>query len=610
MLQVKGSSYLSAPRYRDTRELLKASVDLYGKKDAYVFRRQPQLSPEHRSFDELGQDVEALGTWLVHHLEGNPHLALIGKNSYEWIVSHFAILNGAGVSVPLDRQLPAREIRILLEQGDCEALIYSPELHDEAVSCAGTLPDVKTFIVMDPVDPDAVPEKLPERFVKLSEVLAEGRRLLAEDDRRYAERTLSEDEVAAIYFTSGTTSAAKGVMLSQRNITANIHSIASTVEIFSTDRFLSVLPLHHTFENTIGVFVVVSQGTSTYFMDGLRYLSDNLAEFKVTCLIGVPLLFEGIYRKIMKEIERKGKTDLIRRAAKVSDTLGKLGIDVRRKLFREVLDGLGGAIRMMVVGAAPADLEVIKGYNSLGIDFYQGYGLTEHTPVVSVETKQVRSWGSVGMPLANVEVAIASNNDAFGEENQGEILVRSESVMLGYYKQPQLTAEVIDADGWLHTGDMGFIDRKKTIHITGRIKSMIVLANGKKAFPEEIEQLLGRIPGVGETMAWGEANARDAVDICARIELKPEELPAEVRGDDEKIAEYLRLQILEVNHQMPSYKAVKYFIFSDDPMVRTTTLKVKRTPELARIHNLLEMEGKTMRELDGQRASFPEVPAQ
>lgn len=214
------------------------------------------------------------------------------------------------------------------------------------------------------------------------------------------------------------------------------------------------------------------------------------------------------------------------------------------------------------------------------------------------------------MPIANVEVAIATNSDAFGEENQGEILARSESVMLGYYKQPELTAEVIDEDGWLHTGDMGFIDRKKTIHITGRIKSMIVLANGKKAFPEEIEQLLARIPGVGESMAWGEASSRDAVDICARIELKPEELPADVQGDDAKIGEYLRRQILEINHQMPSYKAVKYFIFSDDPMVRTTTLKVKRSPELARIHNHLEATGKTMRETDGKRVSFAEVPAQ
>lgn len=611
MIQVRGASNHEAPRYRTTRDLLQDAVNLYGKKDAYVFRRDPKLSPEHRSYIELGLDAEAMGTWLIDRFPRRPHIAIIGKNSYEWVVSHFAILNGSGVSIPLDRQLPAREAEILLSQGDCQVLIYSPELHDLAVECAEALPSIKAFIVMDQVDEVSVPSEFPDdRFVRLTDVLTEGRKLLDEGDTRYLDSEINEDEVAAIYFTSGTTSAAKGVMLSQRNITSNVHSIAKTMQIYSTDRFLSVLPLHHTFENTIGVFVALSRGTSNYFTDGLRYLSDNLAEFKVTAMIGVPLLFESIYRKIFKEVEKKGKTDLIRRGMKVSALLGKVGIDVRRKLFREVLDGLGGSIRLMVVGAAPADLEVIQGYNALGIDFYQGYGLTEHTPVISTETDRVRSWGSVGMPIADVEVAIATNSDVYGEENQGEILARSEAVMLGYYKQPEMTAETIDADGWLHTGDMGYIDEKKTIHITGRIKSMIVLANGKKAFPEEIEQLLGRIPGIAESMAWGEKSARDAVDICARIQLKKDELPEDVKNSDEAISKYLRKMITDVNHQMPSYKAVKYFIFSDDDMVRTTTLKVKRNPEEDRIHKYLEANNTSMREMDGKRVSFPEVPAQ
>ena len=244
-------------------------------------------------------------------------------------------------------------------------------------------------------------------------------------------------------------------------------------------------------------------------------------------------------------------------------------------------------------------------------DFYQGYGLTEHTPVISAETKQLRVPGSVGGPIAHVEVAIATASDALGPENQGEILARSEAVMLGYYKQPELTAEVIDADGWLHTGDIGYIDEKKTIHITGRSKSMIVLANGKKAFPEEIELLLSRVPGIGEAMAWGEASARDAVDICVRIELKPEELPTDVAAtDDAAIRAYLKQKIVEVNREMPSYKAIKYFIYSTTPMIRTTTLKVRRQPEEARIHAWLEQANTTMREQDGARVEFPEIPAQ
>jgi long-chain acyl-CoA synthetase len=283
--------------------------------------------------------------------------------------------------------------------------------------------------------------------------------------------------------------------------------------------------------------------------------------------------------------------------------LRKFGLDLRRKIFKDILKKLGGHLRLAVIGGAGIDKKYIQDFNDFGIDFMMGYGLTETAPVISVTTQECNVYGSVGRPVTDVSAGIDTEETNPGAI--GEILTKSDCVMLGYYENPEATAEVMTEDGWFRTGDMGFLDKKGCLHITGRVKSMIVLTNGKKAFPEEIESLINLIPGVRESFVWGEQSARDAIDICAKVLITRQEIgkhlpiPDKTPGAKEIFA-YFQNHIREINHQMPSYKGVRYFVFSEGEMVKTTTLKVKRKQELEAIHAILETAGATLKSAHGQ----------
>lgn len=578
----------------DLKQHLRYVAERYGEAEAYRFRRAPREEVQTRSYRQLLSDTEALGTQLLAMGLQNSHIVIIGNNSYEWVVAHHAVVGGVGVSVPLDRQLPATEVVNLARRGEAVAFIFHPNHLPAARAAAQALPGIRYFICMDP---DRLEEPLPDdpRFVGMDQLLASGRARIAEGDRAFIDAHIDPESMCSLLFTSGTTANSKGVMLNHRNICANVYSAVRVLEIAQGDRYLSILPLHHTFENTVGVYIMTYYGATICFTDGLRYLTDNLKEWQINVMLGVPLLYENIYRQIQKNLEKSGKSNLVRVMLTVTGWLRKLGIDIRRRVFAQIHEALGGHIELCVSGAAALDGEIVRFFDGIGIDFFSGYGLTETAPVASCCNRHVNVFGSVGQPLPDVEIAIDTESDQPGPQAVGEILIKGPNVMMGYYQNPEDTAEVLQADGWFRSGDIGYLDRLGCLHITGRKKSMIVLSNGKKAFPEEIEFLLDRIPGVKESMAWGDQSARDTVDICAKLVLNGEDLPAEAGTDDGERAGWIAARIREVNAMMPSYKAIKYFILSEDELIKTTTLKVRRPLELEKIHAQLAERGLTMK---------------
>lgn len=596
---IKGKPLYQAERFNDIREMLRSRTDKYGNNPAYMFRRKPNSEVLIKTYSEFMSDIESVGTALIEHGFQGQNIAVMGENCYEWAVSYNAALCGVGVIVPLDRMLPENEVISLIERSETSILFITPKLLPIAEEAIEACPSLRHVVVLDPVQADPKPITLKnDQFTLYSDFIATGRRLLDAGDKRFADIVIDPNVMAILLFTSGTTAASKGVMLSHHNICENLFGVASALELYPGERALSVLPLHHTFETTAGMLTMFYFGACICFMDGLRYLANNLAEWRINVMIGVPLLFENIYKRVDTKITESGKKNLVNVMRPIARNLNAVGFSINRKIFKSVIDGLGGGLRLVVSGAAAMDKEVFQAFNDFGLTFLEGYGMTEHSPVISVHNPRLPIPGSVGVPLYGVEVAI--DTDSNEPNSVGEILARSKAVMLGYYKDEEATKAAIDEDGWLHTGDMGYIDNKGCIHITGRIKSMIVLSNGKKAFPEEIEALLNKVPGIKESIVWGESNARDTVDICGKILLDRDALPIENKSDDEAVSAYLKQKIAEVNKKMPQYRAVHYFVFTEADYVRTTTMKVKRNDESRLMASLLDRLNLRFRDINGK----------
>lgn len=594
-----GKRYFQGRQFKTLMEMYRQNVELYGDLFAYRFHRTPDGPEETRTYRKFVQDIEAFGTALVGMGLKGGHIAVIGENRYEWAVAHTAVINGVGVSVPLDRMLPVNEVADLLVRGEAVAMVFAPKFLGMMKTVAAGNAMIRHFIIMGPPEGD---ETLPDdpRFIRMEPLLETGAKALAEGDRRFVDAEIDTEAMCSLLFTSGTTAMSKGVMLNQRNICSNVYSVSGVIKIEPAENALSVLPLHHTFENTVGMYMMHYYGCCVCFTDGLRYFSRNLAEWKIDILLAVPLLFENVYAKIQENIRKSGKEKLVGIMRKVARGLLKVGIDVRRKLFHQILEGMGGHLRLCVSGAAPIDPKTIQAFLDFGVLFLQGYGLTETSPVATACNEKVNIVGSIGHPVSEVEVAIDTDSGEPGAI--GEILVRGPNVMMGYYKNPEATADVMMPDGWFRTGDMGYLDRHHCIHITGRVKSMIVLANGKKAFPEEIETVLNREAGIKESMAWGDKNPFNTVDICARI-LPDRDRLAELGidpEDDKAVSAHLEERIKSANALMPEYRAVKYFVYSYEDMIKTTTLKIKRPAETERILGKVRGAGLIMRSANGR----------
>ncbi len=558
-------------KFTDLRDMLEKSEKLYGDRPAYVFKTEEEGKFREITHKEFRNDVKALGTKLVNMGLKDKRVAVISENRYEWGIVYLAVVNGTGIIVPLDKSLPENEIESLMIRSEVEAIVYSEKYNDvmNKIRKENTT-KVKYFISMDL-------EKEEDGVYSESELIKQGKELLEEGNREFLDAKIDAEKMSIMLFTSGTTAMSKAVMLSHKNICANLMDITSVLRIYDTDRFLSFLPLHHTFECTTGFLYPLSRGSSIAFCEGIRHIADNLKEYKASVMVSVPILFEAMYKKVMKTIEKKGKLKSIQKGIKISQFLLKFGIDIRKKLFKEIHETLGGNIRVFVAGGAALDPETEKGFNELGFTLYQGYGLTESSPVISVEDDKYQRLGSIGKAFPSLDVKIDDPN----EEGIGELLVKGPSVMLGYYNNEEATKETITEDGWLHTGDLAKIDKDDFIFISGRKKFVIVLKNGKNIYPEEIEALINKIEGIKESFVYGKPEEDGDYKICAKI-VYDEELVEEIYGtkDPEQLKEKIWQEVKKMNKSMPAYKYVREISVTNKELIKTTTQKVKRFEEI------------------------------
>ena len=394
----------------------------------------------------------------------------------------------------------------------------------------------------------------------------------------YEDIVLNPNKVSILLFTSGTTAISKCVGLSQANICSDIYALSQMTDIRKEDVFLSFLPLHHTFESTCTFLYGTSCGITVAFCDGLKYVQKNLIEFQITGFVGVPLMLEVMYKKIEKGVAEQGKTKLVKMMRKVCNFLLKFGIDIRSKVFKEILNQFGGKLHTLIAGGAPMNKETVQGFVDLGINLLQGYGLTETSPVVAGENDKFKRAGSVGFPLPGITVQI----DHPDQDDIGEIMVKGPTVMKGYIDNEEATKEVLK-DGWFYTGDLGRFDKDGFLFITGRKKDVIVLKNGKNIFPEELEILINSLPYVAESMVYGKPAKDNDLMICSKIVYNPE-MMKELYPDDTNYKDIIWKDVKEkINHSMPAYKAIREIIVTEEPLIKTTTQKIKRHEELKKI---------------------------
>lgn len=563
---IKNEKIYDAIEFNNIKEVIYNSAKIYGEKIAYVIKHIKDNKPtyENITYKRVLEDVNKLGTALYNLGMKGKRIAIIGKNRYEWSMTYLANLLGGIVAVPLDKDLQYDELENSLIRSKADCIFFDEKLTEKIdLIKENNKTNLFEFICMGEID----------GYKSVKELLIKGEELLLKGNKEYLEAKIDENIMNVLLFTSGTTSQSKAVMLSQKNIASNIYAMQCVEDIRSTDTNIAFLPFHHIFGST-GMLMMLACGVTTVFPDGLKYIKQNLNEYKVSLFIGVPVLIEAIYKALMKEIEKQGKTKLIKVATVISNFLLKFKIDIRRKIFKQVIDGLGGELRMLISGGAPADPKISKGFTDLGIKIVQGYGLSETAPVVAAENaKYVRS-GSVGKAMINDTVEVANKD----ENGIGELRVKGPNVMLGYYEMPELTNEVI-RDGWFYTGDLAYIDKDGFIFITGRNKNMIVLRNGKKVFPEEMETLINRIDLVEECMVFGLPEKEDKNDV--KIAVKA--VYSNKEKTEEEIYQIIWEQIKKINKTLPKYKYIQKLIVTDEELIKTTTKKVKRNEEMKMI---------------------------
>lgn len=560
-------------RIKDLKDMLEQSADIFKDKPAFIFKTDEPNKYDSISYKDYKEQVYELGTALIDMGLKDKRIAVIGENRYEWALAYMSVVAGAGVVVPLDKSLPEKEIESLIMRSEVEAIIYTKTYKDimKRISEENKY-NLKFYINMD--NEDLRPDEL-----YIGDLKEKGKELLEKGNKEFINAKIDNEKMSIMLFTSGTTSMSKAVMLSQKNICTNLMDIASVIKLTDEDTMLSFLPLHHTFECTVGFLYPIYSGAKIAYCEGIRHIADNIKDYQVTAMISVPVLFENMYKKVMKGIEKQGKLEKVQKGIKISNFLLKFGIDVRKKIFKEIHDKLGGKVRLFVNGAAALDEETERGFNNLGFKIVQGYGLTETSPVVAAGNDKYTKIGSIGKVFPSVEVKILEPN----ENGVGEIAVKGDNVMLGYYQNDEANKAAFK-EGWFLTGDLGYLDSDDFIHIVSRIKNVIVLKNGKNIYPEELENLVNKISGVKESFVYGKPDKDDDLKICVKVVYDKEVLKEEanIEGED-NIKEFIWKKIKEINKSMPAYKYMRELTITEEELIKTTTQKVKRHEEIKKV---------------------------
>jgi long-chain acyl-CoA synthetase len=566
--------------FKTIKEIFAKSREKFADNIFILEKFNPKEAFKEITYKEFCDDVIALGTALTNKYSlKDERIVIIGETTYDWYVSYMAMLCGVGIAVPTDKELPANEIENVINRSRATAVIYSGKKKDVIKKVEDKLPGVKYFIQMNS------DEKLNGREVGFNTIINEGKEMIKAGDNSFMKIEIDPEAFKVLLFTSGTTSNSKGVMLCNRNLAENVNAVHAAVKLSESDRLFSVLPIHHTYESTIGFLEPFSVGCSIAVCQGLKYIVPNLKETKPTAMLAVPLLVENLYKKINASIEKSGKAGLVNSMIHVTNALKSVGVDIKRKVFSEIYDNLGGNIKYIVSAAAPIDAKIGKWVQDIGIIFLQGYGLTETAPISALTPEYDTKIGSAGKAVVCAELKIDNPN----ENGEGEVLIKSETLMLGYYEDKEATDEVIkideNGDRWFHSGDVGYLDEDGFLFITGRSKNVIVTQNGKNIYPEEIELMLGNVSEIKECMVYGkEVEGQKELVVSVKVIPNYENIEEKHGKDltDEQIYDIIWEQIKEVNHKLTSYKAIKNLEIKKDEFVKTTTMKIKRYAEMAK----------------------------
>lgn len=567
--------------FSDLREMLRYSAKKYGNKTAFVTKIKEKgtkaVSYHNTSYEELYDEMIALGTALYDRGYKDRRVAIIGENSYKWCLAYFTAANGVGVTVPLDKALEREEIVSCLNRSNSTIIFYDKKmakLIEDIIESGET--NLEFAVTLD-----FKSENLDRPSI--DEMIADGKQLIASGNKEFENCKIDREAMSFLLFTSGTTQQSKAVMLSHKNFMSCIYGMCCEELFYIDDVNLQLLPLHHCY-GMLGLLTFLVQGMKNTFCDGLKYINKNLKEYKVTVMMSVPLLLENIYKKINKAIASQGQEKKIAFALKLCKMSDKIGVDIRRKMFKPIIDQLGGHLRFFINGAAPIDPVVAQGLNDFGILTVNGYGLTETAPTIASESYRHLKAGSVGKLMPNVEAKIIDPND----EGIGELVVRGDNVMIGYYDDDAATNEVL-IDGWFHTGDLAYFDEEGYLFITGRKKNVIVMKNGKNVFPEEIENLVNILPYVSESMLFTRHKHNDIVlwlkVVYDSAYLKEHSITLE------ELEQKFQKDLDVINDTMPAVKRVHRYFLSDRPTIKTTTQKTKRNVEIEEINKELKERG-------------------
>ena len=557
----------------DLKDMVNSSVMLFGDRDAYLIKETHGGEYHPIKYSQLKKDIDALGTAFVHMGLKGKKIAVIGENSYKWLVTYLAVTNGTGIIVPLDRELPPKEIANLLGRAEVSAIMYSMKLEHTVKEALGYLEA--------PIAYQFCMDQSEENHVKsFSSLIVEGSVSLIGGYKEFIDAEINREEACAILFTSGTTGLAKGVMLSHKNITANVYNMSKYVSIPHEDIGLSVLPMHHSYELTCHIFTGIYQGMTIAFCEGLKHITKNMQEVHAGVMLGVPLVFESMYKKIMKQAQASGKANQMKKMIAISRRLKLYNHPmITKSIFKSVHHAVGDHMNLFIAGGAAIDPSVIENIQAMGIPMIQGYGMTENSPIIAVNKDRYSKPASAGLPMPGTEIEII-DIDANGI---GEIICKGDSVMLGYYNDPEETAKVLK-DGWLYTGDYGYFDKDGFLYVCGRKKSVIVTKNGKNIFPEEVEFYLAQSDFIEEILVYGVEDEKTGDTVVKAEVYLDREAINEAAGEltVEELRQFIKKEIDRINEQMPVYKRVKRFAIRDTEFEKTTTRKIKRFDEANR----------------------------
>ena len=572
--------YEDMTHYKTVKEFFLNTVEKYPNEDCILEKPDHKTPYKITTYKEFKEDVFGLGTALTNVLNlKNKRVIIIGETQYGWYVSYMAMLCGVGIAVPTDRELPLNELENIIRRSRASAIIYSPKKADDIKKIKEDIPEVEYFIEMKS------DKAIDGKDVGINFLIENGKKILDSGDNTFDKIEIDPEEFKVLIFTSGTTSNSKGVMLCNRNLAENINACNAYVQLYPTDMLFSILPLHHTYESTIGFLYPMARGASVAVCEGLRYIVPNLQEAHPTAILTVPLLVESIYKKINESIKKSHKEAIVNSMIHITNVLKSVGIDIKKKVFKEIYDNLGGNLRIIVSAAAPIDKKVGNWLEDIGITFLQGYGLTETAPISALTPEYKPMVGSAGKAIVQADIKVNDPN----ENGEGEIMIKTPTLMLGYYEDEEATKDVITEDGYFHSGDIGYIDKDGYIYITGRIKNVIVTQNGKNIYPEEIEMLLEKIPTIKEVMVYGkspegeDAKRKDAKEliITARVIPNEDELnKIKPNMTEQEIHDTIWESIKEVNKKLTSYKAIKCLEIKHGEFEKTSTMKIKRYKEL------------------------------